>query len=353
MLDPFDDPFLRARSYQDAAALADWESQTLGTSAFEFRVLEGILRAVADKYDRRLRCYTPVITTLLDDLTTGAGEQSGAIPRLLPLKNALYSFERVSTELLSVLEGLLRSNEDMLELFLTEKRKRHGQLPPLEAHQDCELFLEQYHREISQFKLEAQHLRKKILATEDLVRITMDSYRNRMIMVQAHMSLLSAGFAAGTVITGTFGMNLHSGLEHHPSAFGVVAGMSVVTVCSIYAFVYRRFLFRPLVKLFAASRQSGTLAEMARLRSHMEDLGDVQDVVLQLTYGKAFITREEFTRFLREASGKNISPAFVNTVFKLYGVKTAGGDVLLAQEELQQFLCDFPSQRWTGRSEMG
>ncbi len=52
-----------AGSFAYAADIfSTWADSTLGTSAFEFRALEGILRSVSDKYDRRLRCYSPVIT---------------------------------------------------------------------------------------------------------------------------------------------------------------------------------------------------------------------------------------------------------------------------------------------------
>ncbi len=292
------------------------------------------------------------ISALLQELTSDSTSQSSAIPRLLPLKNSLHSFERASDELLTVLTGLIHSNEDMLELFLTEKKRRHGQLPPMEAHQECELLLEQFHREISQIKLEAQHLRKKILATEDLVRITMDSYRNRMIMVQAYMSLVSGGLAAGALITGMFGMNLHTGIELHPYAFYVVASSSMAVAAAIYFFVYRNHLYKPMLGLFTVSRRSGTVEDMALLRASVEDLGDVQDIILQLTSGRGPIGRGEFRRILRDASGRPCPEHTIDLIYKLYGSKSKSDGDFITQSALQQFMCDFPSSRWTGRSQI-
>jgi len=328
------------------------DALSTGTTAFEFRVLEGILRAVSDKYDRRLRCYAPVISTLLQELTAGTSVGS-AIPRLLPLKNSLHSFERAADEILAVLTGLIHSNEDMLELFITEKKRRHGQLPPVEAHQECELLLETFHREFSQIRLEAQHLRKKIMATEDLVRITMDAYRNRMIMVQAYMAMLSTGLSTGALVASIFGMNLHTGLEQSPVAFYAVASTTVILASSVYILVYRQFLHQPRLKHIAVSGRLGTGEELALLKAGMDDLGDIQDMLLQLTQNKDQISRAEFRRFVREASGRACPEHTLNLIFKLYGVRPRGGtveDEYVPQDRMYQFLCDYPSARWTGRS---
>ncbi len=50
----------------------------------------------------------------------------------------------------TVFDELLRNDEDMLKMFLTEKKKRGGLLP--DSHEECELLFESFHREISQLK---------------------------------------------------------------------------------------------------------------------------------------------------------------------------------------------------------
>jgi hypothetical protein len=58
--------------------------------------------SVSDKYDRRLMCFSPVISRLLSELTTQDewGQKVAVVNRLLPIKNALSSAERVCQELL-------------------------------------------------------------------------------------------------------------------------------------------------------------------------------------------------------------------------------------------------------------
>jgi len=324
------------------------EGQFIGTAAFEFRVLEGILRAVSDKYDRRLHCYDPVITNVLGDLAL-VQWQSNAILRLLPLKNALVSFERASDEVLSVLTGLLTSNEDMLELFLTEKRRRHGRLPPLEAHQDCELLLETFHREFSQVKFEAQQLRRKILATEDMVRISMDAHRNRLIQMQAHIAMCSVGVGAATLMTGIFGMNLPNGLEGSHAAFLTVALSSVCLVGATYMTIHRGFLRRPVAaRHFVTVTSPKTLEDMAKLKEALDGTFDFQDVILQLERQGDLVSREDLARTFEEARGKLCPEEILDLIFQLYAGDAKAGWITM--EQLRLFLCDFPSVRWTGRT---
>lgn len=124
--------------------------------AFEFRALEGILRYtpiayththsrqsidqshhslichdthsfVCRKYDLRISCFQPVITSLLVDLHSRDSEPSAEmLHRLLPLKNSLSAFERVSNELIDCLGGVLASDKAMTAMFLTEKKRKLG-----------------------------------------------------------------------------------------------------------------------------------------------------------------------------------------------------------------------------------
>ena len=62
-----------------------------------------------------------------------------------------------------------------------------------------------------------------IQATQELLTISLDNHRNRLIQLNVTLAMLSCGVAMSTTITSMFGMNLSSGLEHHPSAFFMVS----------------------------------------------------------------------------------------------------------------------------------
>ena len=66
-------------------------------------------------------------------------------------------------------------------MFITEKRKRLGKRPPPDWHADCELLLEKYHRQVSDVNHGSFFLRKKIQSAQDLVKMNLDNYRNRLM----------------------------------------------------------------------------------------------------------------------------------------------------------------------------
>ncbi len=67
------------------------------------------------------------------------------------------------------------------------------------------------------------HVRGCAQATQELLTISLDNHRNRLIQMNVTLAMLSCGVAMSTTITSMFGMNLNSGLENHPSAFFMVS----------------------------------------------------------------------------------------------------------------------------------
>lgn len=337
-------------SRSDSEAFSDTENSGTSTSTFEFRILEALLRTVIDIQERRIRCFQPITAQILHDLTLGDHEAE-TVSRLLQLKNALGSFERSSEELLSVIAGLLHSNEDMLELFLTEKKRRHGALPPEEFHQDCELMLEAFHRELSQLRMEAQQLRKKISGTEDLLTITMDSQRNKMIRVQTQMAVCSVSLGLGTLMTGMFGMNLTTGLETHPNAFFAFAGLSLVLSSSVMLGVNRIMLRQPVRTslIFSAHKSTNQSSRNINiLRQALDNMPDLQDTLLQYMQSctdGGFIDREDLKILIDDCAGHSVPEEVIEILLEMYG------DVekeILTSDNVNTFICDFPSSRWTG-----
>lgn len=94
--------------------------------------------------------------------------------------------------------AIVNSQEDMLEMFLTQKERRFGALPPLKMHEECELLLESYVRELTHLNLTALALRKKIQNSQDLVNIALDNYRNRMIKINVNLGVATVSLATGT-----------------------------------------------------------------------------------------------------------------------------------------------------------
>ena len=199
---------------------------------FEIIALEGLLSNVATKYSRRVACFGPMISSLLDELrntdTPLNNSNAGAaiLTRILPIRNTLSHYERSSEGLLRVLERLLNDDEDMSLMMLTDRKNEglKGQTTfDVERHEPIELILEAYYHKTEECVQSAFGLRKNIEATQELVNIALDDSRNRLIQTNVHMAIITVGLAFCTMVYGVFGMNLVSGLEEHPQMFKIVS----------------------------------------------------------------------------------------------------------------------------------
>ena len=63
----------------------------------------------------------------------------------------------------------------------------------------------------------------------------MDSYRNRMIRMNVHISIATMCLGVCTTVAGYFGMNLTHGLEEHTTAFNSTVVASGLGGIMLYA----------------------------------------------------------------------------------------------------------------------
>ena len=64
---------------------------------------------------------------------------------------------------------------------------------------------------------------KNVQSKQELVVISLDAYRNRMLRINLYLSTIAGvGIASGTAIAGFYGMNLINGYEESPITFFVV-----------------------------------------------------------------------------------------------------------------------------------
>lgn len=321
----------------------DGERQKAGIEQpldFEFRVLEAILSFAVAKYARRIQLYEPVVTDLLKRMIVDATQiEYQALQRLLPISNSLSSFERSTNEVINVLKDLLNNNDDMLEMSLTEKFKRSGELPPMKQHEECELLLESYLREISHVNRRAFALRKQIQTSQDILNISMSSYRNQITKVNVQMAFATVGLSVGTVGAGLFGMNLLTGLEQHPQAFLIVTSGCLGLAGLVYLRLSRLALPQNVPKVTLDQRK------LDRFLNKLAEC-DIQDIVLHRIGIEEVLTKEEFSKVLQEATGRKIDSEEVDLVFRVFD---ANHDNALTRTDLVKLLCDVHN-RFTSRT---
>jgi len=300
---------------------------TIDSEFFEFRVLEAILSFVSQKYQSRISCFHPLIDSLLKDLESSEMDPDPILlHRLLPIKNSLSALESSSTEIINAISAILHNDEDMLQMFLTEKNKRDGQLPPAYLHEELELLLENYHREISTIAQEATHFRKTIQSSQDMMNITLDTYRNRMIGINVKMGVAGIGLAASTVVAGVFGMNLISGLENWNMSFHIVTAGCIGTGAIFYYFCY---------KWASDNKKRSAVSEFTSIQPILSHLGDIQDIVLRGMNRSELWSKDEFLQLLQKASDYPLSGKDIGMIYRVFDMDKDGQ---LTQDDIKRFL---------------
>ncbi len=126
---------------------------------------------------------------------------------------------------------LLSNDEDMLDLLLTEKSlaKSKNQELHIKAHENVELLLEEYGRQLNSILLEIAYLLQRVQSKQDMVALSLDAYRNRMIRMNLYLSMGGISLAFGTAVAGFFGMNVINGMEQSEGIFEAIVLGSTLT----------------------------------------------------------------------------------------------------------------------------
>jgi len=194
---------------------------------FEVNMVEEIVREVCTMYSRRIHLYAPIVNSLMERVTHESVLPESSLHRLVPLKDSLQRFEMNVKGALRCLTDLLSNDQDMVDLLLTEKAiaKAENRTVPLELHGTVEMMLEEYARQLTSTLLEIDYMLSRVQSKQDMVALTMDANRNRMIRMNLNLTIGGISLAFATTVAGFFGMNITSGYETMPHAFnGIVAG---------------------------------------------------------------------------------------------------------------------------------
>mmetsp|Transcript_17919 Transcript_17919/g.37737 ORF Transcript_17919/g.37737 Transcript_17919/m.37737 type:complete len:354 (+) Transcript_17919:730-1791(+) len=197
---------------------------------FEIRMVEEIIREVCTMYNRRIRLYEPIVNSLMDRVTNEVFSPSG-LHKLVPVKDSLQHFEMNVKGAIHCITDLLSNDEDMLDLLLTEKSaaKSKNQELHIKAHENVELLLEEYGRQLNSILLEIAYLLQRVQSKQDMVALSLDAYRNRMIRMNLYLSMGGISLAFGTAVAGFFGMNVINGMEQTEGIFEAIVLGSTLT----------------------------------------------------------------------------------------------------------------------------
>lgn len=177
------------------------EEEGGGRQAFEFKALEGILIYLGMRLERELEVLRPSIEDSLRELPNEL--TSKKLEELRIKKQQLNHFHSRATTVKTILEGLLDEDEDMRDMYLSDKM--NGEISD---HNQVETLLEAYLQVIDEYVSQSQLLKGAVDETEDLVSIHLDTLRNRLLSIQLATNVVTMMFGLGGLIFGMFGMNI-------------------------------------------------------------------------------------------------------------------------------------------------
>lgn len=210
---------------------------------FEFKALEGILISLNMGLESEFGSLKSQIEECLHLLPTKL--TTVLLEELRRKKQELKHFHSRANSVKTILDNLLDEDEDMSNMYLTEKYTSQNYARRPVDHSEVETLLEAYLQVIEAHVNQSKLLNDAIDDTEDLVMIHLDTLRNRLLSIELAMSVVSMTFGFGGVVSGIFGMNIQIPLFQATASkvwfFGVVTSiLTVVVMVSLFMLVMLR-----------------------------------------------------------------------------------------------------------------
>lgn len=194
---------------------------------FEFQVLEIILDHVISELQQQLEHQLqPEVLKLLDEIDERLDKET--LQRLLLVHRVMTRYVSNAIRVRDALGEVLSSDADMAAMYLSLQPRAQSD------HEEVELMLEHYVRSAGMLAGRASDLNRHIESAEDISQIALDQHRNQLLRLDLQLTMATVSLALGAFGASIFGMNLQSGLEHHPQAFQVVSGSLILTSVTMY-----------------------------------------------------------------------------------------------------------------------
>ena len=172
---------------------------------FEFRALEGILLHACMELERDFFAIEPQLIRTLGDLPRKITNEQ--LERLRLLEQRLNTYYSRARRVQQALQNVLDEDEDMADMYLTEKRKNPNACRNPIDHDEAEMLLETYLQNVDDLTNKAELLNRAIDDTENLMEIHLDTMQNKLLLIDLFITGLTTVFGFATMATAIFGMN--------------------------------------------------------------------------------------------------------------------------------------------------
>ncbi|KAF7291962.1 Magnesium transporter [Mycena indigotica] len=213
---------------------------------YEFRALESILLSVLSALEAEMVFIRNLVGGLLAELEDNIDHDR--FKRLLHYSRRLASFQNRAKLVEEALEEVLGQDDDLNAMYLTDKHNEV--IRELEDHEDLEVLLESFSKQVEEIVNEAENIATNVQSTQEIVELILDSNRNALLSLDLKVSILTMGIGSGALLTGLFGMNLTSHLEAHEWAFYGMTGFAMGLASTVALIGLRRYvanLIRPSI----------------------------------------------------------------------------------------------------------
>lgn len=208
---------------------------------FEFRALEGILIYTCTVLEKEFSMIEPGLRNTLFDLPNRIDSEK--LEKLRHLEQRLNHYYSRARKVQAVLQSVLDEDEDMADMYLTEKRRNPDATRNPIDHDEAEMLLETYLQNVDDLTSKAGLLNTAIDDTENLVEIHLDTMQNRLLLVDLIITVIVTLLSFATMVTALFGMNipLPVGMSQLPTSqyyfYGWVALMLLVMTVGLVVLV--------------------------------------------------------------------------------------------------------------------
>ncbi|ESR40975.1 hypothetical protein CICLE_v10027569mg, partial [Citrus x clementina] len=200
--------------------------------AFEFRALESCLESACRCLDSETRTLEEEAYPALDELTTKISTLN--LERVRQIKSRLVAINGRVQKVRDEIEHLLDDDNDMAEMYLTEKLNASKEEVSDEDDdrsennsqnftsfkpnvEELEMLLEAYFAQIDGILQKLSDMSEYVDDTEDCINIMLDDTQNQLLQMGVLLSAANMILNAGIVVVGLFGMNIHITLFDAPT----------------------------------------------------------------------------------------------------------------------------------------
>ncbi|GJE86613.1 CorA family magnesium transporter [Phanerochaete sordida] len=191
---------------------------------YEFRALESILLSVLSALEAEMVFIRNLVGGLLAELEDDIDRDK--FKRLLHYSRRLMSFQNRAKLVQEAIEEVLEQDEDLAAMYLTDKL--NGQPRLLNDHEELEVLLESFAKQVEEIVNEAENIHSNVQSTQEIVELILDSNRNALLALDLKVSIVTMGIGVGTLVAGLFGMNLKNYFEESEFAFVIMSGVSML-----------------------------------------------------------------------------------------------------------------------------